>query len=292
MVKNCIASVKRRPIILVLLAVFTLVISIAEQFNPLTKKIGSLSNLFKTDYLTHMANLLNSIKNIGSTPTILAIALLFVIILMFAIGSILGVILSGYFQVFYLSLFERKPKRGEFVAGINKHFFKMALMISIVTLITAIFLILAGFALVPAVSMFHVFMSGNSGVFYTMIILIILTAFIMFFSLVFFLMYLSYIFPSATAFKKGSFIVAFRMVNAYCWYLIPRIFGFTVLLIALQTGLLAMGYGLSSIGSSIGVILLNWILKTVILFPYAYFVFSTFRDMKDDMFTEAEPAIA
>ena len=288
MINNCIASVKRRPVILIMFAFFTLIVSIVEQFNPITAKISSFDKLFKTDYLTHMSNFFNMIKEVAVTPSLLAITILFAIIFMFAAGCIFGVIGSGYFQVFYLSLFDRPSRKGEFKAGINKHFMKMALMVALTSIVTIIFVILVGFAFVPAASMLHVFMSGDSGVFYSMLLTMIITVFVMFFVIIFYIMYVSYMFPAATAFKKGGFTVAFRMVNAYCWYLLPRMLAFSLLIVILQIGLIGLGYGMSSTVATIGVIILNWVIKTLILFPYIYFVFSTFKDMKDDMFTEEE----
>lgn len=285
-IRNSIASIKRRPIIIVFLTVFVLLFCILEQFNPFTKGIGTLGSLLKIDYLDNMVRLSNAIKDVAKNAYILAIAVLVAILSIFAISCIIGVLFSGYYHHFYLSLMDRKSKKGDYVSGINKHFLKISMLTAVVLILSAVFVIFLLFSIVPAVSIVKAFLHGSSEVFFPMLMVIILTCFVVYFSVVFFSMYASYLFPSLIAFKKGGTLVSFRMVNGYCWYLMPRVSGFLILLALVQIMLLAVGYGLSSNSASVGVLILNWVLKTSVLFLFTYFVFSSFKAMKDDMVAE------
>jgi len=282
-IRDSIAAIKRRPIIIVFLTVFVLLFCILEQFNPFTKKIGTLGSILQIDYLDNMVRLSNQIKAIATNASVLAIAVLVAILSIFAISCIIGVLFSGYYHNFYLSLMDRRAKKGDYVSGINKHFLKISMLTAVVLILSAVFVVFLLFSIVPAVSIVKTFLQGSSQVFFPMLMVIILTCFVVYFSVVFFSMYSSYLYPSLIAFKKGGTLVSFRMVNGYCWYLMPRISGFLILLALVQVMLLALGYGLSSAGASIGVLLLNWILKSLIIFLFTYFIFSSFKAMKDDM---------
>jgi hypothetical protein len=101
---------------------------------------------------------------------------------------------------------------------------------------------------------------------------------------VFFVMTLSVIFPAMIAYKKGGITVAFRMVRGYCWYLIPRVTLFMFVMLLSEAGLLAIGFGLASVATTVIALIANWIIKTLAVFIYMYFIFGAFMGMKEDMF--------
>ena len=121
-----------------------------------------------------------------------------------------------------------------------------------------------------------------------MMLLAVITILFGYFTIVFYSMYMSYMVPSLIGFKKGGVIVSFKMTNGYCWYLMPRTTLFLLVLIVEKIIMLALGYGPAQGGTAVMCFLINWILTTVILFVYCYYVFNTFTIMKEDMFTTQE----
>ena len=68
--KQCLARIKRRPLIIILMAVLTLPLCLFEQFNAVTERYGSFSKLFEEDFMTTLSNVADGIANSWSTPGI------------------------------------------------------------------------------------------------------------------------------------------------------------------------------------------------------------------------------
>ena len=116
---------------------------------------------------------------------------------------------------------------------------------------------------------------------------LLIIVFLLFFAVIFYAMYVSFMMPSIIAFKKGAVKVAIKIVNSYCWYLIPRTLAFLIYNLAIEAALLAVGYGLKSTVLSVIVFAANWMLRTIGNMIYTYYVFNTYIEMKDDMFEES-----
>ena len=284
--RESFGRIKKRPIILIFLAVMVLALCVLEQFNSFTKEFGSLKVLTEHSYLGVLSELAQKIKGLAATPGLMAISVLVALLFLLAVSAILGILNAGYAQTFYLAAADQKKKKGDFKSGINRHFLKLTFYIFFAILLSVVFFVLLLYTAVPAVMTIKLLLEGDSGVIFQMLLLCILTVAVIFFAVVFYTMYLSFLLPSLVGFKRGGVVVAFRMVNGYCWYLIPRTLLFLLIMLAWQTALLAMGYGSGSVGMGILVLCLNWIVKLFAFFFYLYFVFSTFLAMKDDMFAE------
>lgn len=206
------------------------------------------------------------------------------ILLVAACACIFAVFFSGYAQVLYLAVLGYKPKKGDFKSGINRHFVKMSTLFTVFVLFSFVFTILAAYSVVPAVMSIKIFFAGDSKIIFQMMLLTILTIMLLYFAIVFYVMYWSFSVPAIIGFKRGGVLVALRMVNGYCWYLMPRATLFILSLALIQSIMLLLNYGRSSTLFGLLVLVINWILKLALLFPYANFVFSTFADMKEDMF--------
>ncbi len=282
--KESFLRVKKRPIILVFLVIVVLVFCIIEQFNPFTKKFGSLKTIVSLDHMENLAELAQDVKTSAATPGIMVTNVIIALLLIIAASCLFSVFFAGYAQVLYLSVLDFKPKKGDFKNGINRHFIKMSLLFTIFVLFTAAFIFLAAYTVVPAIMTIKIFFAGDSGVIFQMMLLSILTVMILYFAIIFYVMYWSFSIPAIIGFKRGGVIVALRMVNGYCWYLMPRTTMFLLSVLVVDIGMLALNYGRGSVLLTLIVLMINWILKLAIVFPYINFVFSTFVDMKEDMF--------
>lgn len=282
--KESFERVKNRPIILIFLSIATLILCVIEQYNPFTEKYGSFKTLISLDYMESLAKLAQEVKQSAATPGIMVTSIIIAILLIAACACIFAVFFSGYAQVLYLAVLGYKPKKGDFKSGINRHFIKMSTLFTVFVIFSCVFTVLAAYSVVPAVMSIKIFFAGDSKIIFQMMLLTILTIMLLYFAIIFYVMYWSFSVPAIIGFKRGGVLVALRMVNGYCWYLMPRVTVFVLLMAVVQALMLLLNYGRSSTTFGILVLAINWILKLVLIFPYVNFVFTTFADMKEDMF--------
>lgn len=286
--KQCLARIKKRPIIIILMAVMTLPLCAYEQFNSVMKEFGSFSTLFKDDFMTTLSNIADGISDSWGKPWVFILTIGVSVLFVLALSVLTGFVSSGYFQNLYLSVSDAASKKGDFKVGVNRHFTKMV-GFSLLLICTFVLMgLLVLFSLVPFAMHLEMFLAGDSSVIFKMMLLAVVTILFGYFTVVFYSMYMSYMVPCLIGFKKGGVIVSFKMTNGYCWYLMPRTTLFLLVLVVEKVIMLALGYGLARGGAAVICFMLNWILTTVILFVYFYYVFNTFTIMKEDMFTTQE----
>ncbi|MBQ8828223.1 MAG: hypothetical protein IJZ90_03695, partial [Clostridia bacterium] len=268
--KACIARIKERPVLMVFIAITTFIFCIIEQYNPLTKEYGSLGKLLEYSYVDLLSSLANWFASKATSPALMAVTVVVAIIFMFAISSVIGIFYAGYSHVLYLSLIDHAPKKGEFKTGINKNFLKIALYFTAVIAFSLVFIVLAAYSIIPAAMTIKQLLAGDTSVILQMVFLCLLTVVILFFAMVFYAMYMSFVLPGLIGFKHGGVGVSMRMVNGYCWYLIPRTLAYLLAMGVIDVLMLAVGYGASSVGLGIVVLLVNTVLKFLCNFVYIY----------------------
>ncbi|MBR5501254.1 MAG: hypothetical protein IKV74_06985 [Clostridia bacterium] len=283
-IRNILLKFRKRPALFIFTAVATFFFCILEQYNVLTKDYGTWSALFGSDYLTDLNELLEKLGLTFRNPSLLLILFLFTILLLVAISAILGFSYSGFFHQMLCASDDQEKAPSEIRTGISRHFVKLTLFFLAAIPATIVFAALFLYTLVPSVLSVMLFFTGSSSIFFPMLIICILTILVDIFAMVFFAMYMSFSIPAVISFPKGGVSVAFRMVNAYCWYLLPRTLLFLVLNLGLRAVLLLIHYGWGA--GILGVLLLigTWIVRTLIDVCYLHFVFNTFSAMKSDMY--------
>ncbi len=284
--KQCLARIKRRPAILLLMSLVALPLCAFEQFNSVSKDFGSFSVLFKEDFMTTLSNIADGIVSSWGKLWIFFLTMGVSVVFVLALSVLIGLFMSGYYQNMYLAVIDAPVKKGDFRMGINRHFAKMTgyslLLISSLFLVALMIL----FSVVPFAMHLEMFLAGDTSVIFKTLLLAVVTVLFGFFTIVFYSMYMSYMVPSLIGFKKGGVLVSLKMTNGYCWYLMPRTTLFLFAMLLEKAVLLTMGYGTAN-GSMIWIsFAINWIFTTVAFFAYSYYVFNTFTIMKDDMFTE------
>ncbi|MBO4261189.1 MAG: hypothetical protein J5921_01060, partial [Clostridia bacterium] len=178
-----------------------------------------------------------------------------------------------------------------FREGVNKRFLSMAVYIFFALLILVVMAGLLAYLIMPVSVAVSKVISGDTSQIIPMLLLVVVIIVVTFFSVVFFSMYTAYLIPSIVAFKKGAVRVAFKIVNSYCWYLIPRTLLFLVYNLAIEVAMLALnygnGFGRKTVVISITMLACNWLLRTMGILYYSHYVFKTYIEMKEDMFDEA-----
>ena len=283
-IKECLKQIKRRPIIFIYTAIMMLVLCVIEEYNPVTKEYGSFKVLFKQSYVDTLSMFAQRIKDLAQTPGIMALNIIVAILIVLAFSAIMGIFGAGHGHVMYLSFVSEKKRKGEFRQGINKHYVKVMFYIFFSMLLSALFTVAIAYVMIPAIMSVKIVLAGDSGSIFVMLAISVLTVGVVYMSSVFFVMTLSVIFPAMIAYKKGGITVAFRMVRGYCWYLIPRVTLFMFVMLLSEAGLLAIGFGLASVATTVIALIANWIIKTLAVFIYMYFIFGAFMGMKEDMF--------
>lgn len=284
-IRRNINKIKERPAMLVFLAAVTLLTSILEQYNSFTKAHGSISLLLKGNLLNTLCELAEKTDTLFRTPKLFWLLFLTALLFMIALSAILGISYSGFFHQMLLSATERERHGKEIRTGIGRHAMQISVYFFAILASSLLFLFLLGFTLIPAILTVGLFFTGASGIFFPMLLICILTLAVDFFAILFYTMYMTFAIPSLVCFKRGGFGVSCRMVNGYCWYLLPRALLFLLLNLLLRAGLLAVHYGAGGI-TGLAVLLVTWIIRTVFYFTYLSFAFDTFAAMKNDMFGE------
>lgn len=283
-IRKTLLKLRRRPALLIFTATVTLLFCVLEQFNIFTKNYGTLGALFGSDFLSKMNTLAEKVELLFRNPKLLLLMFLMTLLLLASVAAILGISYSGFFHQMLCASEEKEKRIGEMRIGISRYFLRLSLYFLAAIPATILFVLLLLYTLVPAILSVKLFFTGSSSVFFPMLLICILTALVNFFAILFYTMYATFAIPSLICFKKGAFRISCRMVNAYCWYLLPRTLAFLLLNFGIRIGLLTIHYGLSSVSASIAVLLGTWFLRTLIDFLYLNFTFNTFSAMKSDMF--------
>ena len=283
-IRNILLKFRKRPALVVFTAVATLFFCILEQYNVLTKDYGTWKVLFGGNFLSDLNSLLEKLGLTFRNPSLLLILFLFTILLLVAISAILGFCYAGFFHQMLCASEGEAKTPAEIRTGISRYFVKLSLFFLAVIPTTIIFVALFLYTLVPSILSVMHFFTGSSSIFFPMLLICILTVLVDIFAIVFYTMYTSFTLPALISFPKGGFGVAFRMVNAYCWYLLPRTLLFLTLNVGLRAVLVTLHYGWSSGVLGILLLIATWVVRTLIDIYYLHFVFDTFSAMKSDMY--------
>ncbi len=282
--KNIISKIRKRPGLLLFTALITFIFCAFEQFNPVTKHYGTLGNLFGSGYLPKLNILAEKLGLMCRNPMLLCILVLTIILLLVTCSALLGITYSGFFHQMLCASEEAPAEPKEIRTGISRHSTKMSLYFLLAIPATIIFVILTLYTLVPSILSVKLFFTGSSSIFFPMLLVCIITIVVDFVAILFYTMYVTFTIPAMVCFRKGGFGVAIKMVNAYCWYILPRTLLFVSTNIGLRVLLWSIHYGLDAGLASYIVLIITWAIRTVIDFLYLNFAFNTFSAMKSDMY--------
>lgn len=283
-IKNCLRRAKVRPGLFAFTALITLLLTALEQYNPWTKANASFSIFKDFDYIAVLNGMANSVIDFFKNPRIALISIAAGLFILFAVCVILGLIFSGFFNQLSNATFDKPKRRGEYRVGIGRYTFKLAFYFMISFILTALVIVAVLYSAIPAIMSVKQFFLGSAGMLLPTILLCIVSAVAVFFAVMFYALYITYVLPSLICFRKGGTGVAFRMVNGYCWYLLPRTLGYLLILLGIRAILWAIHYGLDSRMAAACILVATWMLRTMVNFIYFYFVFDIFTAMKSDMF--------
>ncbi|QNU67559.1 hypothetical protein EHE19_003310 [Ruminiclostridium herbifermentans] len=277
---NAVRLLTKRPSILVLTILLSIIISIVENLF-ITLFYGV--SMFKTGSpFDAYINIIHFLVNTMLVPQTAVKVILILIILVVAFALIFGLLFSGYFNILNNGVQGKTKKEGsEFIAGVKKYFFRM-ISLNLWTLSLGIlFLIYLFIAFIPAAIFIDSAFSGAINIF-AGILLFIITILVLFFSYAFFRQYLVFWYPSAMIYDKNHFKIAKKISDKNFWPLLSKLIIFDIAAVVFDSVYIIANFSLANAQVVSGatsnlLLIINIVYKTVYIALLVCFVFSSFN---------------
>ncbi len=288
--------IKKRPELLFFFGLITFIYCFIEYnfIMPLANVVTVLKtgNIF--DSVMHFIQLVLSNVTIIKPANII-----FVLIGLIAVSLIAGLFLSGYLNVLNSSFIDSKRLKGSFGKGVRKHFVKISRITFAVILFSLLFVVFMLVVSVPSIVITNAAITDKPELMVVSMILDFITVCIMFFSIMFFKIYMLFWYPAALNSDKKFFARGKRAADASFWSIVLRFLLFDIVVILLQSVLFIINSYLSKqeggfYGALSVLILLfaNWIVKTVLFSSIISYVFSKFITYKNKANTAIESDVS
>ncbi len=278
--KNAIRLLVKRPSILVLTIILSVVICIFENlfitlFYGITMfKSGSPFD----DYI----NIIQFVIDTVLVPKTAVMIILVLVILVVTGALILALLLSGYFNILNNAIEGRTKKNGsEFIEGVKKYFLRMV-SLNLWTLCSMVlFCVYVLIATIPAAIFIDNAFSGTINII-AGILLFIITILILFFSFAFFRQYIVFWYPSAIVYNKNHFKIAKKISDRNFWPLLSKFIIFDFILLIFDIVYIIANFSLANAqivsGATNNILLfVNIIFKTIFIALLVCFVFYSFK---------------
>lgn len=285
-INNFFRRLKERPSLFFILLALITAFSAIEAYNPIIKKYGSFSHVIEENYVGKLSGWLVKAGDFFSDSSKAVYYILFAFLILLLFSAISALFFSGFANKLLLSVEGKRKSRGEFAKGVTQKFFKTMFYIYSAVILSAVFYFLIIYSAVPVFFRINQLTEGNAEVIFSALIMGLLTVVVIFFALVFYFMYFSYILPAISGLKKGAVLAGIRMTNTYVWYLLPKTLMFMLGEALIRTVLFIIHYGHSSLEMSLVVLGVTSLLRAILYFVYLYFTFNTFVAMREDLYPE------
>ena len=282
--------IKTRPFVYFGMLILTLILGAFEAYNPIIKNYGSFSYILDRNYLQALSDWTVDINSFFGGRNAIS-TILIALLLMLLFSAVVSVLLSGYINVFINAVDDKEKRKGEFVKGLEKNFFKTMLYLFVGMIMSVPLFFLVLYSAVPTIFMIKQFLDGDTGVIFTMLLMALLTLVVVLFAIFFFAMYFTYVLPAIAGLKRRNARSGIKMTNTYLWYLLPKTVLFLFICTIIRVSLFAIHYGHQSLILSIIVLLITAILRSFVYYIYFYFVFNTFIAMREDLYPDYDEDI-
>ncbi len=284
--------IKKRPELLFIFGIITFIYCFIEYnfIMPVANVVTVLRTGNILDSIMHLIQLvLNYVTNIKPA------SIIFTLIGLMAVSLVAGLFLSGYLNVLNSSFIDTKRVKGNFGKGVRKHFVKISRITFVVMLFSLVFVVFMLVVSVPSIVITNAAITDKPELLGVSIVLDFITIGIMFFSVMFFKIYMFFWYPAAINSDKKFFERGKRAADASFWSIVLRFVLFDILIILLQIVLFIINAQLSKQEGgffealSVFVLLfVNWILKTVVFSSVISYVFSKFIIYKNKAYIVKE----
>lgn len=275
-----IKPIRKKPLLLVILGVVTFLYCYMEYtfLMPIVFGISNLKTGNAFDSIMHLIQLvLNYIPSIS--PTIFV----YLILSLVAFSMVAGLFLSGTLNILNSTLIDSDKQKGTFAEGIRKHYLKISWITFLTIVYSVLFTIFIIVVSIPSIVITSASITEKPELLTVAYILDFITIGVLFFSIMFFKIYISFWYPAAINYNKKLFAMGKRAADHSFWGVLIRFLGFDLLLLIFQMGLFYMNNVLARNNSIVSeffsvviLLIVNWIFKTILLISIISYVFSKF----------------
>ncbi len=269
---SSIGVILKRPIVFIYMSVIVGVFCIVEYFNPITDIIQSLGKLGGGNIFDNFFTIIYSLVNALAYPKMFLI----LAALIFVLSILSGLLMSGYLFAVNNTIEKRKRTSHELIQGIKKYFFKMFFLSFFTMIIAVIFLIAVLVSLVPAFYLTQNMLAGNYLIpGYAIILIDLISAFVLFVTVMFFEVYVSFMFPSLYSGEKKPYKFGKAVAKRAFSKMIMPLIVFDVVLVAFQ---IFLSYFDNKI---IVIAVINWIFKSFYVSVFISYIFAEYKRFKE-----------
>lgn len=277
--------VRRRPFVMIFLAILSLLYCAVEQLNPLFPIMKALLSAGQGGLIDTYIGLLQLVFGFLTDIRIVALGILSVLGLFLILSAIASALFSGYLHILDNTVAGKPRTKREYIFGFRRYFTRLFVLSLKTMFFSLVFIIFILFSIVPALVVNRTFLSGRADLFLVALLFNIVTIVVLFFVSMFFKSYMNYWIPATLRFRKGAFVASVRVSNQYFWKIIARFFVFDVIFAVFESIII---YGVASIPStqmipSILLLLCNWIFKTLFITVFLVYIFVSFQTYYKDL---------
>jgi hypothetical protein len=286
-VRKFLGVVFRRPFIVIYTGFLTLMFCIVLDFNPLTSLIMGFNRIGKGDFLESIIYTIQILYNsIFGTKNFFIGAAIFIVFLV-VLSIILGVILSGFFNIVNKAV-GGTPKSGrEFPEGIKKFAFRTSWLLFRAIVICFLVYILILISTVPAVILTKAWLSGKVELIAVMALLDVITCGVVILGFMFLAIYITFWLPASFNFGKRAFTMGKRAADVNFWRIFVHYIIFGV--VFLGSHMIISNIKVGATGTlTVSLFVIDWLIKTLIFCTYIIYLFSAFKRGQKSLRTEKE----
>lgn len=231
-------------------------------------------------------NVIQFIVGAVVVPTTAVKVIIALALLVFAFTLLLALLFSGFFNVLRnASEGKNRSTFKDFIDGVKKYFLRL-IGVNLWTICCSILLIIYLFiAAIPSAIVMDNSLNGNINLI-AGILLMLVTAVVLFFSFAFFRQYICFWYPSAVTYEKNHFKKAKRLSDINFWSLLSRFLAFDVTFLVFEVVYIAANFSLANkqvVGGAANTLLLivNIVFKTLFFALMLCFIFASFKECND-----------
>lgn len=266
--KISLQAAAKRPIIIIIPAVLSLVFFAVNSYNPLMTVLLGITSATGGTFFDGIISILQLLMD----PSVIPVAAIFaaVAVLLLSLGA--GLVFSGYFHIIRNTLQGIDKAKGDFRTGIGKYFLKITVITLKASIIAGIISAVMIVATVPAIIITRAAFVTKPELMAAAVFVDILTAIVLFFAYMFVKIYLLYWYPAAINDISKPFLYAKRLVDRSFFKIILKLLVFDIVLSASV-------FLYIIIPSSIVELLFGWIFAACFATVLVIYVFHSFGEI-------------
>ncbi|MCX7842340.1 MAG: hypothetical protein N2489_04625 [Clostridia bacterium] len=272
----------RRPLYFAVFAIIMLLVSIFE-YNILLPLLFGFSAIGTGSLLEAFLSFNQFFFNLAASMGTFNTGIIKILISAAAAAAGMAALLSGLFQLAGNALENKEKQKGEFQAGIKKHFFTIFLLNLIFIPVYSLYMVFIMVACIPAAAISRIALSSRPEFMAAALLIDLVTLGVVFFTFMFLRLYTLFCYPAAVSSVKKVFTSGKTFVDNHFWVVTGRMIVFDAVFFAVQGGfiaakLAAMHREEINIFYLSGLLLADWAFKTFFFACFASFVFSTYKE--------------